>query len=209
MRLLLLAFLALPLLAYPLRIASDLGNARGFLDILKQSFEQDTQEKVEWVQLEPKHLCSLDGLLVSKPVLLSLKLGGEGVLQEHLFLLGKSAWAEHFKNKNALAILKTLQTPPVARHLKVMVGALKAYQPSDLILISERLYLQEKEQANLPPILYKPLRLEYFWASPCKSKRGARFLKWLLSQKAQESIQGFRVDYHSIFTPLERSAHGR
>ncbi|GMT38027.1 hypothetical protein [Helicobacter bizzozeronii] len=206
MRFLRLVFLALPLWGSPLKIASDLGNQQGFLDILQQAFKQDTKQEIQWVGI-PKNLCTADALLVSRSVWLSLKLEGMPILQERLILLGNpSTWAK-LQAKTPLALLKALQEPAISTHLKVMLNTLKTYRPDDLILMSQRLYLQQKTRANLPPILHQPLRMRYFWINPCHSDKGASFGKWLLSPQARPSIEGFRIDYQPIFT-LIKHKHG-
>ncbi|WP_163555545.1 hypothetical protein [Helicobacter suis] len=198
MRLFLLALLAFPLCAKPLMIASDLSNQEGFLDLLQEVFKQDNSQKINWIK-PPKHICMAQGYILSKSALQGGKIKAEKALfQEELLLLGPSSQKTRFQSKKPIEVLKILKN---MSHLKMMLHSYKPYQSSDLILISQRLYLQKKN--TLPPLLYKPLHMRYFWANPCHSQEGKMFLKWLESPRAQESIQGFRIDYHTIFTPLK------
>ncbi len=199
MRLLMLALLAFPLCAKPLVIASDLSNQEGFLDLLQEVFQQDNSQKINWIK-PPKRICMAQGYILSKSALQGMgKIKAEKALfQEELLLLGSKQWQGYFQGKKPAKVLDILKNTP---HLKMMLHTFKPYQSSDLILISYHLYLQKKN--TLPPLLYKPLYMRYFWANPCHSQEGKIFLKWLESPRAQESIQGFRIDYHTIFTPLK------
>ncbi len=183
-----------------MQIGSDVGNQEGFLDLLQNVFAQDMPDHtLKWQNPPFKHLCRLDGLLLSKPALQTAKLTGRRVFKELWFVLGQNAWKTRLSASSPHALIRALHNPALAPYLKAM-RTLEPYKSTDLLLIPARLYLKERSKHPFPPLLYK-IYMGYFWVQPCKNTRGDIFYHWLKSHKAKDLLQGFRVDYQRIFAP--------
>ncbi|BCZ17753.1 hypothetical protein NHP190003_10350 [Helicobacter sp. NHP19-003] len=203
--------LCLPLCAKPLSIASDIGNKEGFLDFLGFAIQQDTGLKILWQPLEEtKRLCGVSAYLVSKNALSTWHLLSKGgmpakgtaLFQESFVLLGDQELAPLFTGKSPKAVLLELTRPALAKSLKIVRARPTPYKPTDLVLMSQRLYLQQPPTLS---VLYQPLNMRYFWLSPCHKKDAQPVLKWLQTHK--EIFTDFRINYQNIFTPLEDGAH--
>ncbi|BEG56503.1 hypothetical protein NHP21005_01910 [Helicobacter sp. NHP21005] len=199
--------LCLPLCAKSLSVASDVGNQEGFLDFLGFAIAQDTGLKILWQPLrDTKRLCGVSAYLVSKSALGTRHFFKNKkaipLFKENFVLLGDSELAPLFKDKSPKAVLLELARPALAKHLKIIRTHLTPYKNTDLVLMSERLYLQKAQTLS---VLYKPLNMHYFWLNPCHKKDAQPILKWLQTHK--EIFTDFRINYQNIFTPLEDGAH--
>ncbi|WP_221272186.1 hypothetical protein [Helicobacter gastrofelis] len=199
--------LCLPLLGEPLYIASDLGNKEGFLDFLSLAFYEGAGVKVVWQPLKKvKHLCQVQALLISKNALDARRLQNKkpvALFKESFILLGAKELSPFFADKSPKAVLQELARPAFTTRLKIMRNLITPYKPNDLILMSERLYLQKPPPLS---VLFKPLNMHYFWLNPCNAKSAQGLLEWLKSHK--DIFTDFRINYQSIFTPIEDDTYG-
>ncbi|WP_104690844.1 hypothetical protein [Helicobacter heilmannii] len=195
-------FLCLPLCAKPLSIASDIGNQEGFLDFLSLAFQEEAGVKVLWQPLSKiKHLCQAQAFLISKSALNARHLQNKHpipLFKENFILLGDPELATLFQGKSPKAVLLELARPALAKKLRIVRTHLTPYKNTDLVLMSQRLYVQQSPALS---VLYTPLNMHYFWLNPCHSARAHELFKWLGGHKG--IFANFRINYQRIFTPIE------